>query len=116
MHAIYRPAYTYTDLCCIYSLLASLIQTTTDDNSSDDRYPKYCTAVRRVVKHLISNGLLDRRSQENMLLMLNLYPDNLTGWPVRAHRNALFVLLTIVLNWQTKPDWTEKQVDTIMLL
>lgn len=42
--------------------------------------------------------------------MVDLYPDNLAGWPVQAHRNVLSVLLVTVLNWQSASSWPTDQV------
>ena len=50
-------------------------------------------------------------TQENMLLMIDLFPDNLIGWPVSAHRNLLAILMEVILGWQKLPNWDKNQVD-----
>lgn len=49
-------------------------------------------------------------TQENMLLMIDLFPDNLIGWPVSAHRNLLAILVEVILGWQKLPNWDKNQV------
>lgn len=54
--------------------------------------------------------LLTCITQENMLLMIDLFPDNLIGWPVSAHRNLLAILMEVILGWQKLPNWDKNQV------
>lgn len=48
--------------------------------------------------------------QENMLLMVHLFPDNLIGWPIYAHRNMLSIMMDVMIHWQSMKDWGKDQV------